>query len=252
MKKTILITVAILVLVSIGGVYYVLTNLNSIVEAAIEKYGSETIQTAVRVDSVDIELTAGKASIQGLTIANPDGFSAPHAFSLDRISVDIDLGSVGRQPVVINDVAVHAPEVFYEINKDNKDNISLLRGNLGRTDAEDKADASDPTTLLIRRIAFEDMTLHADVIPLERSYDVEVPSIRMSQLGAPDGATPPRIARQVLNELLDRVREEIEERGIDEARQELDVKKQQLEGEADEQLEEEKQQAREKLKSLLE
>ena len=52
MKKIILGLVLLIIFAIAGGVYYVLTNLDSMVEQAIEKYGSEATQTAVLVDSV--------------------------------------------------------------------------------------------------------------------------------------------------------------------------------------------------------
>ena len=73
MKKVILGLVLVIILAIVGGVYYVLTNLDALVEAAIEKHGSEATQTAVRVDSVKIDLSNGAGAISGLTIANPTG-----------------------------------------------------------------------------------------------------------------------------------------------------------------------------------
>ena len=68
-------------LLSIGfGVYYLLSNLDSIVKAAIESYGSEATQTTVRVGKVQLKLTDGSGSISGLTVGNPKGFAAAQAF----------------------------------------------------------------------------------------------------------------------------------------------------------------------------
>ena len=63
MKKVILGLMLIIVLAIAGSVYYLLTNLDALVEAAIEKYGSEATQTSVLVDSVKINLTDGAAGI---------------------------------------------------------------------------------------------------------------------------------------------------------------------------------------------
>ena len=82
MKKAILGFVLIIIFVIGGGVYYVLNNLDDLVKAAIEKYGSEATQTAVRVDRVKINLVDGAGGISGLTIANSNSFTMPNAFSL--------------------------------------------------------------------------------------------------------------------------------------------------------------------------
>ena len=52
MKKAFLSVLIILVVVIAGGVYYLFSNLDNIVKAAIEKYASETTHTAVAVEDV--------------------------------------------------------------------------------------------------------------------------------------------------------------------------------------------------------
>ena len=72
-----------LVVIAIGAsVFYVINNLDSLVKNAVEKYGSEATQTAVRVESVKITLKEGSSVIKGLSVANPAGFEAKYAFSL--------------------------------------------------------------------------------------------------------------------------------------------------------------------------
>ena len=61
------------VLVIAAVIVCMLTRLDAIVKAAIEKYGSAATATAVRVESVKIRLKQGSGAIRGLTIANPDG-----------------------------------------------------------------------------------------------------------------------------------------------------------------------------------
>ena len=126
--KKIIIGVLLVILIAIaGGVYYVLTNLDALVEAAIEKHGSEATQTAVRVDSVKIDLSNGAAGISGLTIANPSGFAQPYAFSLAEVRAGIDLQSLKEEPYIIDEVAILAPQVFVEINEDNKTNLNEIK-----------------------------------------------------------------------------------------------------------------------------
>ena len=109
MKKAIFAVILILVIFIAGALYYVLTNLDSLVKGAIEKYGSQVTQTAVRVDSVKITLTEGAGAINGLTIANPQGFDAAHAFSLAQISTKIDPQNVTGDPIIIDDITIRAP-----------------------------------------------------------------------------------------------------------------------------------------------
>lgn len=253
MKKAILSVVVLAVLALAAGVYYVYTNLDSIVAAAIEKYGSEAVQTPVRVGSVGVELTQGRGRINALTVANPEGFDAPNAFSLGTIGLDIDVANTGRQVVVIDEIDIRAPEVFYILNQDRQDNLRILKNNLdtgapAERPREDKA--GDGLRLLIRKVVFSEGALHANIMPLDRSYDMELPQIRMHDLGAPNGAPPSAIARQIVSGLLEQARGELRSRGLDGLQQEVESGKQELQERAREKLRDKKDRAQEKLKEL--
>ena len=63
MKKTIFIIIILLLIVIAGAVLYVLNNLDAIVEAAIEEYGSDAVKTSVQVEGVEIRLTEDRKSV---------------------------------------------------------------------------------------------------------------------------------------------------------------------------------------------
>ena len=74
MKKVVLGAILVL-LITIGfSVYYLLSNLDSLVKSAIETYGSEATQTSVRVDNVKIVLQDGSGAIQRADRWQPQGF----------------------------------------------------------------------------------------------------------------------------------------------------------------------------------
>lgn len=246
MKKIILGIVLLLIISIGGGIFYLFHNLDTIVKMAIEKYGSQAIQTPVRVDRVRIKLQEGTASISGLTIANPPGFSMPHAFSLGDITVGIDINSLAGDAIVIREIGIGAPQVFFEINADRKANLDVLSKNLGtskETPAEETSGAEP--RLIISKASLSGAELQAKVVPLDnKEYQLKLPAITMNNLGAPNGAPPAEIARQMLDQLLDRVKAEIKKQGIGaELREKLDAKKEALKSEAAAKLEAEKKEA---------
>ena len=94
MKKKIAAGVIAIIVIAIAfAVFYLLSNLNSLVAEAIEIHGGNVTDTSVGVSGVDISIREGRGSIKGLTVANPDGFKKGNAFSLGDITVDIDLES---------------------------------------------------------------------------------------------------------------------------------------------------------------
>lgn len=238
-------------LVTIGfGVYYLLSNLDGIVKAAIENYGSQATQTAVRVESVQIVLKDGSGSIRGLTVGNPQGFVAKQAFSLGEISTQINLKSLSEDVIVIEHIIVRAPEVFFELNKAGKNNLDELNRNLASSASEssassssDKSSKSEPK-LIIRKLLFVDGNIHASVVPLNKDYELKLPKIELKNLGGKNGATPTQIADQVLKVLTDRALDEVKKKGIDQYK----VK---LEGEINKRLGSEKEKIADKLKGVL-
>ena len=267
MKKTIIATIVILVVVVAGAVFYLLSNLDTLVRLAIEEYGSEAVQTSVQVEEVAIRLTEGSAAINGLTVANPEGFSLPQAFSLGEIAVDINLDKTDKELVAIDAISITAPQVFYEINAARQGSLNILKENLGMGSGTSAAGAPAETgssgssesarfILDIARFEFKDASLHARVVPLkDRTYDLKLPALVLTDLKG----TPEQISRQVLDRLIDHARKEIQRQGLDrelaeikaKAQQRIDEEKAKLEQKADERVEEEKQKAEDKLKNLL-
>ena len=262
--KKIIFGFALVLILAIGlGIYYVLTNLDSIVKAAIEKYGSEATHTAVRVDSVKISLTDGLGAIGGLTVANPKDFDTPYAFSLGEIRTKIDIKSLKEEPYVIKEITVRAPEVFYEINKDRQGSLNQLKEQLApaaspgtKTKGEQTKVAGKEPRLIIRRLHFSEGSLNAKIVPLKnKNYVLRLPKLVMSNLGGKTGATGAQIANEILKRLSDQALAEIKKKGIDQELEKLKAKveaeKAKLKAETDSKLEAEKKKAKEKLKSLL-
>ena len=227
MKKIIAATVLVIIIAIVGGVYYVLTNLDAIVKSAIEHYGSEATQTTVRVDTVKIQLSDGTGSIRGLTIANPAGYASPLAFSLGEIKVGINLQSLQQEPYIIDEITVLAPQVFVDINKDHKTNLNQIKNNLGKgVQAADSADANSKEAstntateprLIIRRVRFVDGTITARVESLNnKEYELKLPAFDMANLGGKEGATPTQLAHEIIKRLTDTASEHVKKKIIDE------------------------------------
>ena len=270
MKKLILGLFLIVLIAVAGGVYYVLNNLDSLVKQAIETHGSKATQTAVLVDNVKIDLASGAAGLSGLTIANPKGYDMPNAFSLGEIRTGIDLQSLQEEPYIIDEITVLAPQVFVEIDENNRTNLNELKKNLtaGSTsqtskkkDAEGSPDSggADPR-LIIRRLTFADGTIEARVAALQgKEYKVKLPKLDMANLGGSNGATGAELANEILTRLTDRAIEVVKKDIIDaeldklkaEAKAKLDAEKAKLKEEADAKLKEEEDKAKDKLKDLF-
>jgi len=217
MKKFLIGGGVVLVLVVAGGLIFLVSNLNSIVAKVIEKEGGEVTDTRVAVAGVDISLRDGSASLSGLTIDSPDGFAARKAFSLGEIAVDIDLESVRSEPIVIEEIRVRAPVVNAEVHEDGSSNIMALNDNVKQyaarfagQDGGSGGDAAEQKRIRIKRFVFEEGRIEVDASALGlEPRTVDLPAIRLDDIGGPEGAPPAGIAKAVLGALTEEAAAEI-------------------------------------------
>lgn len=212
MKTTskVLLALGIIAVIVAAGLYFLLANLDRIVAAAIEKYGSEATATKVRVSSVRINLRGGEGAIRGLSIGNPAGFATSNALQLETIAVAVDTGSVTRDPVVIDKVTISEPRITYEINTAGLSNINVIRKHL-----EGKRDKAPPgkksadgggKKIVIRSLVVEKGEISIQVAALSgKPLTASLPRIELRDLGGKGGDSPGDIASQILGPLMDQV-----------------------------------------------
>lgn len=193
-----------------AGLFLLLSGLDRIVAAAIEKYGSEATGTKVGVASVRLDLKGGKGTIRNLSVGNPPGFSTPNAFRLEDISVAVDTGTVTGNPVVIDRVTILSPRITYEIDKDGRSNIELIQKRLQGTSSKKSAgkETGDPEgkKVVIRRLVIDKGEIEIRVAALPgKPLSATLPRIELKNLGGEGGDSPGDIARQVLGPLVNQV-----------------------------------------------
>lgn len=200
--KKVLIVLAVIVVVIAAGVYFLLSNLNSLVAGMIEKYGSEATQTSVTVSEVDISLRDSKGSIKGLVVANPEGFDAANAFEMDDITLDINVKSLRGSPMIIEKIRVTAPVVFAEFTGSGNSNLNQLRKNVEEYAADKGGKAEEDgeaKRMIIRKFIFEKGKIEVDATALgAEKRTVSLPEINMTDIGGEEGATPGEIAAIIL------------------------------------------------------
>ena len=214
-RKLILAAIALLVVID-GIAVYLYHSIDSIVEAAIEKHGSRVLGTKVSVGSVDISLKSGRGTIRDVSVANPDGFSGGDMFTLDEVVVDIDVKSINRDPIVIDEITIAGPTVHAEMNAQAQTNILVVKNSVdahrtGSAPRERKQDGGFEKRLIIEKFTFAEGTVDVDATAMGvEKVDVELPPLRLADVGGPNGATPDGIAKEVSRAFLDSVRDVVE------------------------------------------
>jgi hypothetical protein len=72
---------ALLVVLIAAALWFLVYSLDAVLEAAIERYGSEATGVPVAVGVVRISLRSGEAGIEDLVIGSPEGFRAASTFT---------------------------------------------------------------------------------------------------------------------------------------------------------------------------
>ncbi|HEY7555453.1 MAG TPA: hypothetical protein VIH18_11660 [Candidatus Binatia bacterium] len=196
------VVLGILILVAIG-LYFLLSSLDSIVKAAVEKFGSDMTQATVRLNDVEIELTSGKGALRGLAVGNPPGFKSERALSLGEIGLELDVGTVTKDPVVIKEISITAPEVTYEFGLKGS-NLDALKQNVDAYSAQGKA-AEKKTDeagkkLVIEHLYIRNGKVNVSATELQgKTASTSLPDIHLTGIGKKTGgATAAEVAEQVV------------------------------------------------------
>lgn len=201
-RKLIYIAIA-LVIVIAGLVVYLYNSIDSIVKNGIERYGTDVCGSKVSVGSVDISLKSGRGTIRNLRVANPDGFSHGSAVQFGEVTLDVDIASINRDPIVIQEIRVVAPEVSAEVNEKFATNVGTIRKHAEAYQARStqptkKQDAGFEKRILIKSFTVEKGVIRGDATRVgSEKKEFDLPPIALTNLGGEHGARPEAMAKVI-------------------------------------------------------
>lgn len=259
MKKVLI--ALLVVVVALGGFIYMgLSGMDGFIKEQLKKQGNRITNTQVSVNQVETVLSEAKVSINGISIANPQGFSDGNAFSLNTVRVD--LGTATQEPYVIDEILIDSPEVLYEVDQHGKANLIVLKDNIQSSlpqsapePQEQTGDAINPL-MSVKKITVKDVKLKLDIaamdlgeIPLEqRQFELTMPTFQADAIGVPNGIPADQLGAAIMDSMLDnlikagkaKIKALIKEQAEAKIQEKLDEEKAKLE-----------EKAKEKLKSLF-
>jgi hypothetical protein len=219
--KTALIVGGILVVVIAAGVIVLLQNLDSLVKAGIEKYGSEAAGTQVAVQSVKISLREGSGTVSGLSVANPPGYSQAPVFTLGEIVLDLDTTTLTAEVPVIEEIRIGQTRFLFEINDRGESNLDVLKRNLKSSSApagesRKTEGESAPFKLRVTRLSTAEGTGVFDLTAVGgKVLEAKVPAITLTHIGGRDGITPENLSDVVLTALLRELEKAAARQGVE-------------------------------------
>ncbi len=220
MKRGLLIGGGIVVVVVVGVIAFVVLNINPIIKDSVQTYGSEITKVAVVLNEVDISPWSGKGKMAGMTVGNPKGYHTDSAFQLGVISVDLDVGSVTEDTVIIHEIVIAGPKVTYEFGPGGS-NIDVIRKNvesfLGGGKKSDGGGGSRPSgeakseqggkRIIIENLIIRDGKVSVSAALLKgKKLSVPLPSIHLKDIGKDKGgASPGEVAEKIMASVADGV-----------------------------------------------
>jgi hypothetical protein len=199
MKRLALAAIAVGIALLAGVAAYLVWSLDARVARAIEEHGTRILGTRVRVESVDIDLSAGKGRIRGVRVANPEGYSAGDAIALAAIELSIDVRSVGEQPFRVVRVHVGDSAVNFELRDDGGSNIEYITRRISRGSDEPPGPAppADQRRFAIGEFEFAGGEILVARPGVESRERVHLPDLELHHVGGKSGASGGEIGVEI-------------------------------------------------------
>lgn len=186
MKKFLMFVV---VLIAVGAGYLYL-NSSAIVKNLIEAQGSAATGVTVSIDSVELDILNGEATIRGLRVGNPEGFSDRNALSVDVISVGLDANTVSKDVMTITKIYVENPVLTYE-SVDGVSNFDVIKQNAQSGSSTSSSDEEDGQKFIVNLIEFTTGKINAvGMSPTGEELNATMPGFKIKDVGKAEGGVP--------------------------------------------------------------
>lgn len=220
-KKILLGTVAAVLVIAMVAVFLVVTRLDRIIQNQVEAYGSAATGTEVRLKGVDVSLSESRGALRGLTISNPGGYGTAYAVLIDDIELQVDLGSLRRAALVVNEVLADGAHVNAE-HRGQATNLTEIRRHMDQT-MQQEVDPQEQGRIIIDRFRLTNARVMITSELLDEPESLELGEVAVNGIGRDaGGATYEEAARAILRPILAAARSAVEDRLREEARKELE------------------------------
>lgn len=170
---------ALLLLLLAGG-----PTLDAVVRWAVESSLSRTFGTETTVGSLDLEVFAGRVTVEGLRVAGPEGFGDAPFLSLRRATLGAGLANVLRDTVDVREVGLEGLELTL-LQEGTRSNFGPVLASAKEATAE-----GDEVAYRIGVVVIRDVSARARLGagPLgQAEAAARVPEIRMEDVGSGRG-----------------------------------------------------------------
>ena len=222
MKKLSVILLIVLIAIS-GLLFFLKDNLDEIVREIIVTSVSDATQTNVSLAQVKLNLKEGVGVLNNYQQGNPEGFQTKYAFRFDQAELDIDVGTILDDVVVIERVFINHADIVYEFN-DGKTNFVELKNNIDKNTKKKNSDQKNNSVVDQKKNSSQSKTRQSKKIII-RSFEminteveaampfassqtlsVQLPNIKLSNIGAKENGL---LADELMKVFLDAMEKDL-------------------------------------------
>ncbi|MBM3581825.1 MAG: hypothetical protein FJX37_07665 [Alphaproteobacteria bacterium] len=195
-----------LIAVAAIAVTVLLSNIGSLIKAAVETYGREALQAKVTLAEADVSVKNGQGRLAGLVVGNPQGFATPAALRLGEVKVTLDTARTTKDVIVLKEVLIAAPQVTYEMASGGS-NFDALQKNaqsyaqkMGAGGAKKDEKKGEGPKLIIDNLYVRDGKVGVSHALLKgKQLDAPLPNIHLKDIGKEKkGATPEEVGERLM------------------------------------------------------
>jgi hypothetical protein len=214
MFKRLVLLVLVLLAVLFGGVALLL---DRGVAAAVEKGASHALGVPTTVDSVSIRPFRGSAGIDGLSVANPAGFSEQPCLALGHAGLELAISSVMKDTIEIPLLELSDITLRLE-GRGTKTNYGALLDNLKRVGGDSgsgKPDSKPEEGGTSQRFIVRELVIRGVSVELDYAVDsplgklaqtnsrVSLPEIRLNNIGNGESLSMAQLTAEIFRALME-------------------------------------------------
>lgn len=128
--KILLILLAVFVLLFAVGATVLCMSFDSALRKTVEIAIPKVTQCKTTVGSIHTSFLRGEITINDLVIANPEGFKTDSVINVGTIHIDVDLSTVLKDKIVVEEVLIDNLQCTYEMKNLKESNITALQANV--------------------------------------------------------------------------------------------------------------------------
>jgi len=187
MKWVLRITLGVVVLLIIAAVVVWLM-IDSIAKTAIEEGGTYALGVETTVADVDVSILGGSVALDGLRIANPEGFQSEHLMKSGKFALEARTGSLFSDTIEVSKFELDGLDVNLEQKLDGS-NITKVMENLkklaGKSE-ETKQEEGPGKKIRVEVLTIRNVVAHVHVPALtggtQKLLTINVPPIELKDV----------------------------------------------------------------------